>query len=123
MQNPVVWFEIYVDDITRARGFYEQVFQCKLTQLVNTEIEELWAFPSDQACYGTSGALVKMTDKAAGNNSTIVYFSCSDCAIEQQRVIEKGGKVFKEKFSIGEYGYIALVFDSEGNMIGLHSMH
>jgi hypothetical protein len=32
-----------------------------------------------------------------------------------------GGKVFRDKFSIGQYGF-ALVFDTEGNMIGLHSM-
>lgn len=121
MRNPVGWFEIYVDDMARARSFYERVFQCQLTQLGNNDVE-LWAFPADQTCYGTTGALVKMKDIAAGKNSTIVYFNCDDCAIEQQRVHENGGKVIKEKFSIGEYGLIALVTDSEGNMIGLHSL-
>ena len=28
----------------------------------------------------------------------------------------------KGKMSIGQYGFIALMLDSEGNMIGLHSM-
>jgi len=37
-------------------------------------------------------------------------------------VASNGGKIVKEKFSIGEYGHIALVTDTEGNMIGLHSM-
>jgi uncharacterized protein len=57
-----------------------------------------------------------------GGNSTLVYFSCDDCAIEARRAAENGGAVFKEKFSIGTYGFIALITDTEGNMIGLHSM-
>ena len=32
------------------------------------------------------------------------------------------GKIVKEKFSIGQHGHIALATDTEGNMIGLHSM-
>jgi hypothetical protein len=43
--------------------------------------------------------------------------------VEAARAAENGGRVFKEKMSIGKYGFIALVFDTEGNMIGLHSMH
>jgi predicted enzyme related to lactoylglutathione lyase len=53
---------------------------------------------------------------------TIVYFSVVDCTVEAQRAAENGGKVHKPKFSLGEYGHLALVYNSEGNMIGLHSM-
>lgn len=41
---------------------------------------------------------------------------------DMARAAEFGGRVQREKMSIGEYGFIALVFDTEGNMIGLHSM-
>ena len=58
----------------------------------------------------------------SGGNSTLVYFSCDDCAVEAARVVEAGGRIQREKMSIGEYGYIALAFDSEGNMFGLHSL-
>jgi uncharacterized protein len=44
-----------------------------------------------------------------------------DCATEAGRVVGAGGQVHKEKFSIGEYGFIALAIDTEGNMYGLHS--
>lgn len=70
---------------------------------------------------GASGALVKMEGCPSGGNSTVVYFSCANCAVEASRVANSG-QVFKEKFSIGPYGFIALVIDTEGNMIGLHSM-
>lgn len=119
--NPVCWFEIYVQDMERARKFYEGVFQVALQRINNPEIE-MWAFPSNMESYGSCGTLVKMEGKCSGVNSTIVYFACTDCAIESERTREAGGSIFKEKMSIGEYGYIALVQDTEGNMIGLHSM-
>ena len=58
----------------------------------------------------------------AGGNSVLIYFSCEDCANEESRVVPAGGRIQKEKFSIGEYGFISLVFDTEGNMFGLHSL-
>lgn len=115
------WFEIYVQDINRAKAFYESVFQIKLERLNNPEVE-LWAFPMEMGKWGAGGALVKMDGVSSGGNSTIVYFSCEDCTVEQARIITAGGKINREKWSIGEYGYIALAVDSEGNMIGLHSL-
>ncbi len=56
-----------------------------------------------------------------GGGGTLIYFSCADCGEEESRVTDAGGSVVKSKFSIGEYGDIALVVDSEGNMIGLHN--
>jgi predicted enzyme related to lactoylglutathione lyase len=58
----------------------------------------------------------------SGGNSTIIYFSCEDCAVERARVPVAGGQILREKWPIGEYGFIALVVDSEGNTIGLHSL-
>ncbi|SCX51677.1 VOC family protein [Nitrosospira sp. Nsp1] len=124
--NPVGWFEIYVQDMKRARTFYEAVLQGKLEQIPNptpdTELE-MWTFPMSEKGYGATGALAKMEGCASGGGGTLVYFMCEDCAVEATRAAEHGGRIFKEKMSIGKYGFIALVFDTEGNMIGLHSMH
>jgi uncharacterized protein len=120
--NPVGWFEIYVQDMERAKAFYEAVFQGKLEQ-ISTPDMEMWAFPMSEQGYGAAGALAKMEGSASGGSGTLVYFKCEDCAVEAARAAEHGGRIFKEKMSIGKYGFIALVFDTEGNMIGLHSMH
>ena len=72
--------------------------------------------------YGASGALAKMDGVNAGGNSTVVYFACEDCAIEESRVEAAGGRVEQAKTSIGEYGFMSMVIDTEGNTIGLHSM-
>ncbi len=120
-RNNVGWFEIYVDDMERASKFYEAVIGVKLEKLESPDVD-MWNFPMDMEAPGSSGALVHMPGFPAGGNSTLVYFSCEDCANEQSRVLAAGGRVEKEKFSIGPYGFISLVYDTEGNMIGLHSL-
>ncbi len=120
-RNNVGWFEIYVDDMERAKPFYEAVFGVKLEKLESPGID-MQAFPMDIEAPGSSGSLVHMPGFPAGGNSTLVYFSCDDCANEEAKVVPAGGKVEKEKFSIGQYGFISLVHDTEGNMIGLHSL-
>ena len=119
--NPVGWFEIYVQDASRAKRFYETVLQSKLERLPGTELE-MWAFPMQNGGPGAAGTLVKMDGVPSGGNSTLVYFMCDDCAIEEGRVKSSGGKIEKPKMSIGEYGFITLAIDTEGNMFGLHSM-
>jgi predicted enzyme related to lactoylglutathione lyase len=120
--NPVGWFEIYVGDMSRAKAFYEAVFQKTLNELpVPTPDLEMWSFPWVDEGDGAAGALVKMEGCPPGGNSTLVYFSCEDCAVEESRVAPAGGQVCKPKFAIGQWGFISLVLDTEGNMIGLHS--
>jgi len=118
--NPVAWFEIYVQDLERAKQFYETVFQTKLEKLHNPDIE-MWAFPMQMESSGAAGALVKIAGVPSGGNSTLVYFSCADCATEARRIAAAGGRVHKDKMAIGQYGFIALGLDTEGNMFGLHS--
>jgi predicted enzyme related to lactoylglutathione lyase len=118
--NPVGWFEIYVQDMERAKKLYEAVLQTKLEKLNSPGIE-MWAFPQSAERTGCAGSLVKMPGFPSGGNSTLVYFSCADCAAEAGRVAKAGGRVKREKMSIGQYGFIALAFDTEGNMFGLHS--
>ena len=119
--NPVGWFEIYVQDMNRAKAFYESVFQTQLQKLEGPGID-MWAFPMHPEANGAPGALIRMEGFPSGGNSTIVYFICADCSVEAKRASTQGGKIFKDKFSIGQHGFIALVTDTEGNMIGLHSM-
>ena len=121
--NPVGWFEIYVDDIKRAQKFYESVLKLELTVMPNPTEDgaQMLSFPMQMEAYGAPGALVKMEGFKAGGNSTLVYFSSEDCSIEEGRVKEAGGKIFQSKQSIGDYGFIVLAFDTEGNMFGIHS--
>jgi hypothetical protein len=125
-RNPVGWFEIYVQDMARARKFYESVLDVDLSPLNAPDAPdgpsiEMMAFPMEMELPGAAGALTKMEGFPSGQNSVLIYFSCDDCEVEAGRVASAGGRVQQEKMSIGEYGFIALAHDTEGNMFGLHS--
>lgn len=120
-RNVVGWFEIYVQDMPRAKAFYEQVLGLTLEKLPQ-EGMEMWAFPMFQDAGGAGGSLVKVEGVPSGGNSTLVYFSCEDCAVQAELAEKAGGKICQPKFSVGPYGFVAIVSDTEGNMVGLHSM-
>lgn len=96
MGNPVGWFEIYVQDMERAKAFYEVVFGLKLAKMAC----RAWRCgrPGQEKADGNSGAPIRMQGP------------------------QSGGGIHKGKTSIGGHGYFALVLDTEGNMIGLHSL-
>ena len=120
--NPVSWFEIYVQDMPRARAFYEKVLGTKLQKLESPdESIEMWSFPMKEKGTGAAGALARMQGAPSGGG-TIVYFTSQDCSIEAGRVAGSGGTLMKPKFSIGPHGFIALAVDPDGNVFGLHSM-
>jgi uncharacterized protein len=122
-ENAIRWFEIYVQDMARARRFYETVFDVKLERLGPVDQDlEMWAFPTTPDGSGAGGALVRTPGMASTPGGTMVYFGCEDCAVEAGRVVSAGGRIQREKLSIGEYGHIVLAIDTEGNLIGLHSM-
>lgn len=120
----VGWFDIYVDDMDRAQKFYESVLQTTLAPMgdPNDASVQMRAFGDDFASHGAGGALVKLEYAAPGPGGSMVYFSCDDCEVEQGRVEAAGGSITRPKFSIGEHGFVSLFVDSEGNMVGLHSM-
>ncbi len=117
--NPIVWCEIYVQDMDRAKSFYETVFQVTLEKLEGPGVD-MWAFPMSMDKAGASGALVKMDGVKSGGSGTIPYFHCDEVAVESERVVAAGGQIQQRKMSIDPYGFMALVLDTEGNLIGLH---
>ena len=128
--NPVVHFEIYVQDMARARAFYEAVLGIELQKMPAPTPAldmDMWFFPMDpeagMTTYGAGGMLVKQDGFAAGGSGTVVYFGCEDCAAQAALAAAHGGSVRLPKTSLGEHGFCALVCDTEGNLIGFHSDH
>ncbi len=132
-QNPnaICWFEIYVDDMERAKKFYSAVLGVAFQDVPlpgDADDFRMSFFPSDPdpEKMGVGGALVQAkgvrTSSECQPTSTIVYFPCMDCSVEESRVEAAGGTVHKSKFSIGEYGFCAICLDTEGNTFGLYSM-
>ncbi|MGE5356450.1 MAG: VOC family protein [Deltaproteobacteria bacterium] len=124
-RNVFTWVEIYVEDMQRARKFYETVLNEELIPMPTpgdlTDIEMV-SFPFEQEGMNISGALVKTSSVKPGSGGTLIYFTCEDCAVEISRVEAAGGKVIDEKYPIGEHGFCGICLDTEGNMIGFHSI-
>ena len=121
--NAIGWFDIYVENMERAVAFYESVLDQTLTLIGDPTGETLMmAFPTDMAAYGAGGALVRAAHARPGLGGTLVYFNVKDCAAEESRVKTAGGEVVRSKFSIGEFGWVAICQDTEGNLFGLSSM-
>lgn len=121
--NAIGWFDIYVDELDRAVGFYENVLGVKLEPIGDPTGEtRMMSFPADMSLYGAGGALSKSPHASPGAGGTVVYFSVEDCSREEARVDAAGGRIVRPKFSIGEYGFVSLCADTEGNVFGLSSM-
>ena len=124
MKNVISWFEIYTTNFERAKKFYSEVFRYQLEELplASENHPDMRYAVFSNAGDGVGGALVRIKEVNPGHGGTMVYFDTNDIDAELSRVETAGGKIIRWKQSIGEYGFIALIEDSEGNMIGLRSM-
>ncbi len=121
--NAVGWFDIYVNEMERAEAFYKAVLDADLEDMADPTGEtEMKSFVGNMGAYGAAGALVKAPYAKPGPGGTQIYFSVEDCAIQQARIEAAGGQLIRPKFSIGEFGYVTLAQDTEGNMIGFNSL-
>ncbi|PWQ93506.1 VOC family protein [Leucothrix arctica] len=123
-QNAIGWFDIYVNDMDRAAAFYQTVLERELENIGDPTDSSviMKSFVTDMENYGAGGALVKREGAGPVIGGTIVYFGTEDCAVEESRVASAGGKVINPKMSIGEFGFVSVCMDTEGNLFGLSSM-
>jgi len=118
--NPVNWFDINVSNLNNAKEFYETVFNIKLVDFP-IEFGKQSGFPFDPKGFNVTGALVEKEDFQSNSNNTVIYFESEDCVTEESLVEKAGGKIVRSKMSIGEFGFVSLLMDRDGNTIGLHS--
>lgn len=119
--NPVVWFEIPVSDMPRAKAFYEQVFAVHLEEQPMGSTQMAF-FSMSNETYGATGALTLGKDYTPSHSGVLIYFTTPDIDATLASGEATGGKILTAKTGIGEYGFIGVMQDSEGNRIGLHSM-
>ena len=119
--HALTWFEIPVRDLDRAQRFYEQVLQRPLAREAMGPRITLAGFPYAQG-QGAGGCLKASADGAPAGHGTIVYLDAGpmlDAAAA--RVADAGGRVVQPVHAIGPHGCRAVIVDSEGNRLALHS--
>ena len=120
--NALNWFEIYVSDMDRARAFYTTILGHELEVTSMGDGSPMAMFPFDME-KGIGGSLTKMEGCAPGPGGTLVYLNAEsqlDAILE--RIPGAGGHIIRPKFPIPPHGHIAIFSDTEGNVVGLHSM-
>jgi len=122
--NMVGWFEIPVNKMERAVAFYEEVFELKLERNLMGPLDMAW-FPWKEDGLGAPGSLVFHQDHyRPSSDGVLIYLTAHSGDLENElaRVEPAGGKVIQPKTKISdEYGFMALILDSEGNRVALHS--
>lgn len=125
MNNAISWFEIGTTDLERAAKFYETIFGVKLSPLDLPNIK-MRMFPLDDMMTGVGGAVVDSGGfhKPSATDGPLIYLNGNP---DVQHILDKveaaGGKIMVPKTEISpEYGFMAVIIDTEGNRIGLHSV-
>ncbi len=118
--NAINWFELMVSDFGRAVKFYEEILA---TTLDTVEGEcRMALFPAEYD-KGVGGCLSLMEGHQPGPGGTLVYLNVQgDLDGVLSRIPAAGGEVIKPRTAIPPHGFIGIFRDSEGNVVGLHSM-
>jgi predicted enzyme related to lactoylglutathione lyase len=124
MKHAISWFEIPTNDLDRATDFYEKIFNVKMIPMDMPNLK-MRMFPIEHMM-NIGGALVYHKDfyKTSPTDGPLIYLNGNpDVQKVLDRVEAAGGKVLVPKTEIApEYGFMAVILDSEGNRVGLHSV-
>ena len=125
MNNAISWFEIPAIDLARATLFYESIFSTQLIPIDLTNIR-MRMFPLDDIENGIGGAVVDSGGfhKPSLTDGPLIYLNANpDIQLILNKVDAAGGSIMVPKTEISpENGYMAVIIDTEGNRIGLHSV-
>lgn len=122
--NTLCWTDIPVTNLDRAVKFYSAVLGQEVSKFSEQGFEYGLLPHEEQSasgclCVGSDSAGI---DNKASQNGPLIYLSVEghlDDAVKA--VTSSGGKVLQEKHQIGPHGFRAVVVDSEGNRLALHS--
>lgn len=119
--HAINWFEIPALDLERAYQFYHIILggHVRKGTFFGAELV-LFDVPFNTG-EAIGGSIVVRPDLAPSTDGPVIYlntFRQLDEALV--RVESAGGKVVVPKMDLGNFGYSAVIIDSEGNKIGLH---
>jgi uncharacterized protein len=124
MDNAISWFEIPTIDLARAEKFYGAIFGISFFPLDLPNIK-MRMFPINDQATQVGGALVSSGGfhKPSATDGPLIYLNANpDVQLVLDKVAAAGGSVVVPKTQISEeHGYMAVIVDTEGNRIALHS--
>ncbi|HEY8667159.1 MAG TPA: VOC family protein [Tepidisphaeraceae bacterium] len=119
VHNQVVWLDIPAVDLDRAIKFYSAVLgkEVKKEQFPGMTIGVL---PHE---HGNGGCVFVKDGEKPSATGPLVYLNAQGRLDDAIAAVTKlGGKILQPKHPIGPHGFRAVILDSEGNRMALHSM-
>jgi predicted enzyme related to lactoylglutathione lyase len=121
MANQIVWVDIPVLDLDRAIAFYSAVLGAEVKKQEYPGFA-IGLLPGDEGDVGGCLCTPDQTDERPSSSGLLIYLNAEGRLDEAIAAVETGGgKVLQTKHQIGPHGFRAVVLDSEGNRIALHS--
>ena len=122
LTNALNWFEIPAADFDRAKKFYETIYDYQMPESMVGPIR-MGFFLYDFKGGKIGGALCAGETYIPSQQGTLVYLTCApDLQPVLDKVEQAGGKIIMTKKQVsGDNGYMAIILDSEGNRVALHS--
>ena len=118
INNRAVWFDIPVVDLERGMAFYRGVLGCGVEEELFGDME----FAVIEHGPGNGGSLVVKPEDVVGDRGLLLYLNVDGRIRDAEaKVAELGGEVLESTHMIGPHGHRAIVRDSEGNRVVLHS--
>ena len=116
-KNRAVWFDIYVADLERAVEFYRAVLAVEIS------IEDFNGMKFAVIAHddGNGGCIVVNPDEISDKGLLLYLNTHGRIRDAVEQVKSHGGSVKDDVHGIGPHGFRAIVIDSEGNRIALHS--
>jgi predicted enzyme related to lactoylglutathione lyase len=122
--DTLCWTDIPIADLDRAIKFYSAVLGQGVSKMSEAGFE-YGLLPHEEQ--NVSGCLCVSSDSMGNKNQPsqigpLIYLSAEGRLNEAVKAArENGGKVLEEKQQIGPHGIWAMIIDSEGNRLALHS--
>jgi predicted enzyme related to lactoylglutathione lyase len=121
MANVVVWADIPVVDLNRAKAFYEKLLGTSADSMPGFEGIALLRSPGESGQMDVSADLAPSDIKPSTTHGTTIYLSSfGDIDGMLERATQAGGRILSEKSLMENVGWMAFIEDSEGNRIGIH---
>ena len=118
-KNIAVWFDIPVEDLDRACEFYGAVTARSAQQV---EFDGMKFAVLDHKD-GNGGCLVPGKEMISSTGGILVYLNVNGRIQDAvAKAEDAGGTILQAIHNIGPHGFRAIILDSEGNRLALHSM-
>jgi predicted enzyme related to lactoylglutathione lyase len=123
MKHAIDWFQIPTTDFERAIYFYQTILSAEL-QVNDMNGMKMAVLPHNREEHGVGGALYHGPGHEPSGTGTIVFLhGGDDLSVILSRIEDAGGKIVVPKTPIGQNGFVASFLDTEGNKVGIHSIH